>query len=211
MKRDFGYRLRTLREESGLVQEQVAEYLQKHDPESRADKSTISRYENQGVKPKRFVTVEKLAQLFGVHVNYLTGHSDSKYGEDMQCNVVPVIGTIAAGVPITAQEDVVGQQCLLPSEAIDFCLKVKGDSMINARIYDGDIVYVRKQDQVENGEIAVVIIDDNEAALKRFYMINGTIFLRSENPLYEDIVISKKDHITVKIIGKAVYFKSEVR
>lgn len=211
MKKEFGERLKDLRIENGLTQEEVAEYLKKHDFDSRSDKSTISRYESKGVKPKRFITVEALARLFGVHVNYLTGHSNSRYGEDQNCKEVPIIGTIAAGVPILAQEDILGQEYIMPNEAIDFCLKIKGDSMTGAGIYDGAIVFVRRQNQVENGEVAVVIVDEDEATLKRFYQIDGTIFLRAENPSFEEIVIRKKDKKNVTVVGKAMYYKSEVK
>jgi repressor LexA len=83
--------------------------------------------------------------------------------------------------------------------------------MINTRILDGDIVYIRKQPDVNNGEIAAVLIDNEEATLKRVYKLNGTIILRAENPNYKDIIITKKDSKDVRILGKAVFFKSEVR
>lgn len=207
----FGERLYRLRKDHGLTQEQVADYVRSKNPDSKADKSLISRYEREGVEPQQFYTVQILAELFSVHVNYMAGSSDDKYGDDITCRLIPIIGTIAAGVPILAQEDVLGQEPIPPNEDIQFCLRVKGDSMINARIFDGDIVYVRKQPEVENGQIAVVIIGGEDATLKRFYKIKGAIILRAENPEYEDIVIEKKDMKSVQILGKAVYFKSEVR
>lgn len=207
----FGERLYKLRKEHDLTQEQVADYVRSNNPDSRADKSLISRYEKEGVEPKQFYTVQILAELFGVNVNYMSGSSDSKYGDDADCRLVPILGTIAAGVPILAQEDIQGQEPILPNENIQFCLKVKGDSMINARIYDGDIVYIRKQPEVENGEIAAIIIDAEDATLKRVYRVRGAVILRAENPAYEDIVIEKKDMKTVQVLGKAVYFKSEVK
>ena len=91
----------------------------------------------------------------------------------------------------------------------DFALKCKGDSMIGARIYDGDIVFVRKQETVENGEIAVVAIED-EATLKRFYKYNDLIVLRAENPAYKDMVFSPSDHKQIRILGKAVWFQGRL-
>ena len=93
----------------------------------------------------------------------------------------------------------------------DFCLQCKGDSMINARIHDGDIVFVRKQDIVNNGEIAVVIIDD-EATLKRFYYYKeqNMVILRPENNKYQDIVLTGEELEKVRVIGKAVAFQSDV-
>jgi repressor LexA len=99
----------------------------------------------------------------------------------------------------------------MSNERLDFCLKVKGNSMTGARIHDGDTVFVREQPDVENGEIAVVMIDDEEATLKRVYKINGNIILHPENPEYKDMIFSSKDKGRIKVLGKAAYFKSEVR
>lgn len=94
----------------------------------------------------------------------------------------------------------------------DFCLIAKGDSMINARIMDGDIVFIRKQPTVENGEIAAVAIDD-EATLKRFYRDEntGTITLVAENPAYAPITFTRDSLENVYILGKAVAFQSNVK
>lgn len=92
----------------------------------------------------------------------------------------------------------------------DFTLLCKGDSMINARIYDGDIVYIRAQDTVENGEIAAVLIDD-EATLKRVRIYPDQIVLFPENPMYKPLVYRNEDMNSVRILGKAVAFTSRVR
>ena len=84
--------------------------------------------------------------------------------------------------------------------------------MSGARILDGDLVYVRKQSTVENGEIAVVVVNsDEEATLKRFYMLNGSVILKAENPNFPDITFNKKETRDIRIIGKAVFLKSVVR
>ena len=96
----------------------------------------------------------------------------------------------------------------------DFALRCKGDSMINARILDGDIVYIRKQDNIENGEIAAVLIDEctsiSEATLKRVYIYDDKIRLCAENPQYTDKVFFENDMNKVRILGKAVAFLSSV-
>ena len=122
---------------------------------------------------------------------------------------LPVLGKIAAGVPILSQEDLIDYEFVSESLNADFCLKVQGDSMIGARILDGDLVYIRQQPEVETGEIAAVLIDGGEATLKRVYKLNGSIVLRSENPNYPEQIYGKKDNVT--ILGKAILFKSEVR
>lgn len=96
----------------------------------------------------------------------------------------------------------------------DFCLKAKGDSMINARIHDGDIVFIRSQDIVENGEIAAVVVNnDSEATLKRFYYYRerSTLILKPENPAYEDLIFQNEELNEVHVLGKAIAFQSDVK
>ena len=83
--------------------------------------------------------------------------------------------------------------------------------MSGARICDGDVVFIRKQSDVESGEIAAIMIDGEEATLKRVFKINGTIILHPENQNYKDIVICKENMKEITIIGKVKYFKSEVK
>ena len=140
--------------------------------------------------------------------------TNDKYHQlnNLDCKPLNILGTIAAGIPILAQEDIEGVEYVPKNFHADFCLRVKGDSMIGARILDGDIVYIRKQPDVENGEIAAVIIDNEDATLKRVYKRNGIITLRPENPMYEEkTYCPKRDNVKIDIIGKAVFFKSEVR
>lgn len=124
---------------------------------------------------------------------------------------IPLLGSIACGEPIYAAEDRESYVLAGTDIRADFCLKASGDSMINARINDGDIVFIRKQEIVNNGEIAAVIIDDT-ATLKRFYYYKkqGMIILRSENPKFEDIILSGSDLENVRVLGKAIAFQSDV-
>ena len=123
---------------------------------------------------------------------------------------VPRLGTIACGKPIFANEEH-GEFDTLPIEIkCDFTLVCKGDSMINARIYDGDIVAIKAQPTVENGEIAAVIIED-EATLKRVYQIGDTLILQAENPSFADLQYHGEELNQIRILGKAVYFLSQVR
>src|SRR5690606_38420934 len=93
---------------------------------------------------------------------------------------------------------------------VDFCLRVQGDSMIGARIQDGDIVFVRRQPTVDNGDIAVVLIDD-EVTLKRVYITEQGIILKSENPAYQPIFVShQEEYRQVRILGRAVAFQSKL-
>ena len=94
----------------------------------------------------------------------------------------------------------------------DFCLKAKGDSMINARIMDGDIVFIRKQPAVENGDIAAVLIDD-EVTLKRVYYYKEENMLRlyPENPAYKPFTYIGEELNRIRILGKAIAFQSDVK
>lgn len=96
----------------------------------------------------------------------------------------------------------------------DFCLRASGDSMVGARILDGDIVFIRKQDMVENGEIAAVVVNnDSEATLKRLYYYpdKGVLILKPENPAYEDLIFSGNELNQVHVLGKAMAFQSDVK
>lgn len=124
---------------------------------------------------------------------------------------LPMLGKVACGEPIFADEDRESYIMIGTDIGADFCLQCQGDSMINARIHDGDIVFVKKTDIVENGEIAVVIIDD-EATLKRFfyYREQNLVILKPENPKYQDIILTGEQLNQVKVIGRAVAFQSDV-
>lgn len=123
---------------------------------------------------------------------------------------VPLIGSIACGTPILAQENLDGEVDIPAEIHADFALRCKGDSMINARIYDGDIVYIRQQEEVEHGEIAAVLVGEN-ATLKRVYLYDDHISLEAENPQYRPMVYWGEDMNSVRILGKAVAFTSAVR
>ena len=126
--------------------------------------------------------------------------------------VVPLMGSIHAGEPTYVEQEFDSYVVVGTNMRCDFALRVVGDSMINARIYDGDIVFIRKQDTVENGEIAAVLIDD-ETALKRVrYMPGGYVGFFPENPNYDPIIVGGPDETrTVRILGKAVAFQGDVR
>lgn len=122
----------------------------------------------------------------------------------------PVLGSVACGKPIFMAEE---RDVYIDSVSgihADFVLIAKGDSMTGARINDGDIVFVHQQPEVENGEIAVVAIDD-EATLKRFYKYSDLVVLRAENPNYKDMEYRAEDHKYIRVLGKAVAFQSDIK
>ena len=115
---------------------------------------------------------------------------------------VPLVGRIACGTPITAEENVERMVCVPSKWHATFTLTCEGSSM-EPRIHDGDLVAIRSQPEVENGEIAAVRIGE-EATLKHVYLHENFIELRPENPAFESIILSKEDMNTVVIEGKAV-------
>lgn len=171
--------------------------------------STLSGYfaERSTINPGN---LQKLADFLGVSKGMIDPRfSDS--AEDIiskafkkprveRSNSIPLLGTIAAGVPILAEENIEDYFNLDKKIKADFCLRIKGDSMINVNILDGDIVFLKKQEDLEDGQIGAVLVDDS-ATLKRFYRENGSVILQAENPAYKPIVISKGDVI---ILGKMV-------
>lgn len=122
---------------------------------------------------------------------------------------VPLLGTIACGEPITAEENIETYLNMPEGVKGTFALRCKGDSMINARIFDGDIVFIREQPDVENGEIAAVLID-NEATLKRVYKYENRIELRAENPTFQPLSFEGEQLADIRILGKAVGFLSTI-
>lgn len=122
----------------------------------------------------------------------------------------PLLGTIACGEPIFAEENIEDYIPVPQSNHCDFLLRCKGNSMIGARVHDGDLVCIRQQPTVENGEIAAVLIE-NEATLKRFYRYGDTVLLRAENPDFPDLEYKDSQLEGIRILGKATHFISRIR
>ncbi len=211
----YAERIRKLRVGRGYSQDQLASML-------KVSRSAISMYET-GQREPDFETCEAIADIFNVDMDYLIGRSDVEkrasvippsYPDTIlpmpQMRKIPLIGTIACGEPILAQENIDGEVDLPDHIHADFALHCKGDSMINARIFDGDIVYIRQQDDVDNGQIAAVLIGD-EATLKRVYKYPGRLELRPENPTFPVLQYEGDQLAEIRIIGKAVAFTSAVR
>ena len=123
---------------------------------------------------------------------------------------VPLLGEIACGTPIYANEEFGEFADVYADLRCDFCLRAKGDSMIGAGIHDGDIVFCRQAITVENGRIAAVGIGD-EATLKRFYYDKEKIILSAENPAYPPIIYMGDQINDVHILGEAVAYQSLVK
>ena len=230
-KQTTAQRLKQIMAERNLRQSDI---LEKAQPfcnmyHIKLGKSDLSQFENGKVVPGQWkLTILGLALnvseawLMGFDVPMQRGNNSDMDGLFKASNIiplppthkVPLIGTIACGTPILAEENIEGYEECPNFVHADFALRCKGDSMINARIFDGDIVFIHIQSEVENGEIAAVQIDDDgeyDATLKRFYCLDKKITLRAENPTFSDIVLTGENMNRVHIAGKAVYFLSRVR
>ena len=162
--------------------------------------TTIQKWETGTSEPSLEVIYE-LSKLYGVTMHALyTLDLEQGQKDKSGCKKIPLVGTIAAGLPILAEENIEGYFNIDPSINADFALRIKGDSMLEAGILPRDIVFIKKQDCLENGEVGAVLIK-NEATLKRFYRKNGTIILQAENAKYQPIILTNGD---VRILGKLV-------
>lgn len=197
----MGERIKTLRIQQGMTQEELGRKV-------GVQKSAIYKYETGLVVNLKRSTIEKLAQVLGVKPTYLMGMSEDEeeiplgFSPLPQLDQVPLVGRVACGTPITAEQNI-ERMVSVPSEwRANFTLICKGKSM-EPRILDGDLVAIHKQPTVENGEVAAVRIGE-EATLKRVYVYTNYIELRPENPEFESIIKIGPEMDDVVIEGKAV-------
>ena len=178
----------------------------------RLGKNDLSQYVHGKAEPRQ----EKLTVLgmaLGVSEAWLMGFDvpESRMQTNYPSNLeplgemekIPLLGTIACGTPILAVENIEEYVDLPRHIRADFALTCRGDSMIGAGIEDGDIVYIKKQPNVEHGQIAAVLIED-EATLKRFYQDSDHVYLLAENPKYSPLVYVGEEINQIRIIGLAV-------
>ncbi len=198
--------IRQLREELGLSQDELAKRL------GYKSRSTIAKIESGSNDIPQSKIAAFAAALETTPARLLGLESPAEQHaprEVAYTKRVPLLGTIAAGCPLFAEENIEEYIEINDSIKADFCLRVQGDSMINARIYDGDLVFIRKQPDVADGEIAAVLVDDS-ATLKRVYKETGAIRLHSENPKYRPMVFTADNCDSIRILGKAVAFQGTI-
>lgn len=204
----MGDRIHKLRKEKGLTLEYIGKM-------TGVAKSTVRKWESGDIASIRSANLQKLADVLGTTLEYLLeGTTSNILYKNLEplpdTRMIPIIGSIACGTPIFAKENVEGYAELDTRIHADFALRCIGDSMINAHIFDGDLVFIKKQEDVDNGEIAAVVIED-EATLKRIYKYPNRLELRPENPLCPVLQYEGVDLEQIRIIGKAVAFLGKVR
>ena len=212
--------LKARRKELNLTLEEIGKYV-------GVGKATVNKWETGHIRNMKRDKIALLAEILQVSPLEImsidapassdkttSGNTDIFNYENIypiKTKKFPLLGEIACGKPIFADEKF--DTFIEASDSIkaDFCLRAKGDSMINARIYDGDVVFIREQPMVENGEVAAVIIND-EATLKRvyYYKDESKLVLSAENPKYPPFVYTNEELNSIRILGKAVAFMSLV-
>lgn len=202
---NFKTRLKQLRNERGISQRQLAEFL-------KVAPSTISMYEN-GQREPNFEVLESLADFFNVDLNYLLGKTnkttkiilDSESSKGIQ---IPVLGTVPAGIPITAVEDIIDYEEIPKSwenQGEFFGLKIKGDSMYPT-LENGDVVIVKKQSTADNGDTIIVMVNGDDATCKRYERSETGIMLIPNNNAYNPVFYTNEEieALPLTIIGKVV-------
>lgn len=196
-------RVKELRKQKHITQEELGKVLD-------IQKAAISKYENGRAEPSTEV-LKKMSAYFGVSIDYLLGNSPAKLSAQKLGRGVriPVLGRVVAGIPIEAVEEILDYEEITPELAATgefFALQVKGDSML-PKLEEGDIVIVKKQADVETGDIAIVLVNGDEATIKQVKKVTGGIMLYGFNPdVYEPHFYSNQqiEELPVRILGKVI-------
>ncbi len=207
---NMSIRLKQLRKRRGMTLQQVADIV-------GVGFSTVRKWEVGDIQNIKRDKIALLAKALHTSPAYLMGWEDEPIELQFQNikqatkNTLPILGSVACGEPIFKPAQELYVECVDDITA-DFALFAQGDSMINANIHDGDVVFVKKCDMVDNGQIAVVIIDD-EATLKRVYYNKEKqqLILHSENPNYQPLIYINEQLENIRIIGRAVFVQSLIQ
>lgn len=201
-----GDRIRQVRQEQDVTQQELADYI-------GVSKQAVYKYENNIVTNIPTDKVDAIAKRLKVSPAFLMGWEEQPepkkppippgFEPMPKMKKIPLIGSIACGEPITAEQNIEKMVDVPENIRCDFSLTCHGDSMVDAGIHDKDVVYIRIQPEVENGEIAAVRID-GEATLKRVYYNPGTLTLMPANPAYAPMIYAGPQLEEVHIEGKAV-------
>lgn len=202
----FAQVLRALRVKRNMKQSELAEAL-------GIERSTISKWES-GVSVPPIKMMKKLSELFGVSMNqFVEGDLDEESSEEALYVEIPVLGTVQAGPPSDAVENIIGTE-QIPRELAEhgeyFALMIRGDSM-SPRMLPGDIVIVRRQQDVKSGEIAVVMVGNENATVKKISKHTDGVSLIALNPSYTPLFYTNREimNLPVTIIGRVVELRGK--
>lgn len=207
---EFGELLKQLRQEAKLSREDMAEKLS-------LSYWALAKYENGERKPD-YETLHHLADFFHVSIDFLLGRTDKRNPEDVnnfslpvgETINLPVLYNIHGGEQLLSRESVIGYEPT-PLEDVEgtecFWLQVTGDAMTGSRIYDGDLVLIRRQEKVKNGEIAVVSINGGNAIIRKFFREGNRIMLKPTNTSYEPLIFENEAISNIVIIGRVIQLR----
>lgn len=198
-------RIKELRMAAGIKQSTLAAAL-------NVSAAALSGYET-GRFEATTETYQRIANYFGVSLDYLLNHSNIRNAASASFAKIPVLGDVAAGLPMMAEENIVDYEEIDPTMAASgelFGLRIKGSSM-EPRIKEGDVVIVRKQEDVDTGDVAVVLVNGDSATVKRIKKETSGITLIPNNPAYDPKYYSNEDiqRLPVKIIGKVLELRGK--
>lgn len=198
-------RIKELRVAAGLKQATLASFI-------NVSQAALSGYET-GKFEATTETYQQIANYFGVSLDYLLNHSNIRNSASTSFSKIPVLGDVAAGLPMMAEENIVDYEEIDPAMAASgelFGLRIKGSSM-EPRIKEGDVVIIRKQEDVDTGDVAVVLVNGDSATVKRIKKETSGITLIPNNPAYDPKYYSNEDiqRLPVKIIGKVLELRGK--
>ena len=205
---NVGDRIKELRKEKGISVDKLAELIGK-------DRATVYRYESQDIEKMPTSVLEPLAKALGTTPAILMGWEQVENNSFPKRNrhLIPVLGKVIAGYPIEAVENILDYEEISESMARQgdfFALQVKGDSM-EPKISEGDVVIVRKQEDVDNGDIAIMLVNGDEATIKKIQKFNGRINLVPSNPAYNVMTYTNEqiEALPVRCLGKVVELRAK--
>lgn len=204
----LGEKIKSIRKSRNLTQTDLANELNSQF-NLKVDRVMVSKWET-GFQTPVMYTVTCIAKILGVSVDYLSGDITVANPKSVK---IPVLGYVRAGIPIEAVEEIIDYEEIseeMSSKGEYFGLKIKGDSM-EPKISDGDIVIIRKQDCVENGQIALVLVNGDDATVKKFYRSDSGVKLVSTNPKYDPFFFSpaEVDSLPVQVKGRVVELRAK--
>ena len=195
-------RIKELRQSRGLSQKQLSDML-------FVNQTAVSQWE-RGVTTPTKETLIKLANMFNTSIDDLLGVQENESHKGV---LVPILGQVIAGIPIDAVEDILGYEEIsreMATQGEYFALQIKGNSM-EPRMRQGDVVIVKKQSAVESGDIAVVLVNGDEATIKKFVIHDNGISLISNNESYSPMFYTKREieEKPVTVLGKVVELRAK--
>lgn len=196
-------RMQQLRKEKQISMKEAARLL-------NIPYTTYVGYEKGDREPNSEMLI-KIASFFSVSVDYLISKSDDRAKHSKR--IVPVLGSVPAGIPIEAIQDVLDYEEIsgeLARSGEFIALRIKGDSM-EPKFSEGDVVIIRRQEQVENGEIAIVMVNGNDATVKKFYKTDAGVTLIGTNPSFTPLTFTPEqvEALPVRVIGKVVELRAK--